>query len=177
MSHSTLQDVSIFDFSSYSRTDTRVWYQVKTDEIHNRLGHTATQVGSYLFVIGGHDSRSYTSEILTLNLGACGSLSSDAIMIESDLICTPSHSEPPVGSAQSVREEAARARLSPSVAARLAPLRSRRLRRQGDLRRPLPYRPRRLRLPPADHELRSRSERSVVCSRAGPPRPFAEQHC
>ena len=50
--------------------DTKVWYQVKTDEIHNRLGHTATQVGSYLFIIGGHDSHSYTPDILTLNLGA-----------------------------------------------------------------------------------------------------------
>lgn len=48
--------------------DTQVWHQVKTDEIHDRLGHTATQVGSYLFVIGGHDSTSYTPGILTLNL-------------------------------------------------------------------------------------------------------------
>lgn len=62
--HMSFNDIHVL------RLDTKVWYQVKTDEIHNRLGHTATQVGSYLFVVGGHDSRSYTSEILTLNLGA-----------------------------------------------------------------------------------------------------------
>lgn len=44
------------------------WYQVKTDERHNRLGHTSTQVGSYLFVFGGHDSSEYTNELMTLNL-------------------------------------------------------------------------------------------------------------
>ncbi|PWN23421.1 hypothetical protein BCV69DRAFT_256621 [Microstroma glucosiphilum] len=44
------------------------WYQVKTDERHNRLGHTSTQVGSYLFVFGGHDSNEYTGELMTLNL-------------------------------------------------------------------------------------------------------------
>lgn len=36
--------------------------------MHNRLGHTSTQIGSYLFVFGGHDSRTYSNEILTLNL-------------------------------------------------------------------------------------------------------------
>ncbi|UZJ52239.1 hypothetical protein CBS101457_001559 [Exobasidium rhododendri] len=60
--HMSFNDIHIL------RLDTRVWYQVKTDEIHNRLGHTATQVGSYLFVVGGHDSQTYTSDILTLNL-------------------------------------------------------------------------------------------------------------
>ncbi|PWN97718.1 galactose oxidase [Tilletiopsis washingtonensis] len=60
--HMSFNDIHIL------RLDTKVWYQVKTDEIHNRLGHTATQVGSYLFIIGGHDSHSYTPDILTLNL-------------------------------------------------------------------------------------------------------------
>ncbi|CEH13181.1 Kelch repeat-containing proteins [Ceraceosorus bombacis] len=60
--HMSFNDIHIL------RLDTKVWYQVKTDEIHNRLGHTATQVGSYLFVIGGHNSHNYTPEILTLNL-------------------------------------------------------------------------------------------------------------
>lgn len=48
--------------------DEAMWYQVKTDEVHNRLGHTSTQVGSYLFIFGGHDSSGYTNEIITLNL-------------------------------------------------------------------------------------------------------------
>ncbi|KDN45729.1 galactose oxidase [Tilletiaria anomala UBC 951] len=60
--HMSFNDIHVL------KLDSKVWYQVKTDEIHNRLGHTATQVGSYLFVVGGHDSHSYTSEILTLNL-------------------------------------------------------------------------------------------------------------
>ena len=60
--HMSFNDIHIL------RLDTRTWYQVKTDEIHNRLGHTATQVGSYLFIFGGHDSKTYTSELLTLNL-------------------------------------------------------------------------------------------------------------
>ena len=60
--HMSFNDIHIL------RLDTQVWYQVKTDEVHNRLGHTATQVGSYLFVVGGHDSQVYTNEILTLNL-------------------------------------------------------------------------------------------------------------
>lgn len=60
--HMSFNDIHVL------RLDTRIWYQIKTDEIHNRLGHTATQVGSYLFIVGGHDSISYTPEILTLNL-------------------------------------------------------------------------------------------------------------
>lgn len=61
--HTSFNDIHIL------KLDCQIWYQVKTDEIHHRLGHTATQVGSYLFVIGGHDSQSYTPDILTLNLG------------------------------------------------------------------------------------------------------------
>ncbi|GAK64711.1 galactose oxidase [Moesziomyces antarcticus] len=60
--HMSFNDIHIL------RLDTQTWYQVKTEEIHNRLGHTATQVGSYLFIFGGHDSKTYTSELLTLNL-------------------------------------------------------------------------------------------------------------
>jgi hypothetical protein len=33
-----------------------------------RLSHTATIVGSYLFVIGGHDGVEYSNEVLLLNL-------------------------------------------------------------------------------------------------------------
>lgn len=33
-----------------------------------RLSHTATLVGSYLFIIGGHDGTSYSSDVLLLNL-------------------------------------------------------------------------------------------------------------
>lgn len=60
--HMSFNDIHVL------RLDTRTWYQVKTDEVHNRLGHTSTQVGSYLFVFGGHDSKGYSNEILTLNL-------------------------------------------------------------------------------------------------------------
>lgn len=36
--------------------------------VHPRLSHTATLVGSYLFVVGGHDGVEYTNEVLCLNL-------------------------------------------------------------------------------------------------------------
>ena len=34
-----------------------------------RLAHSATQVGSYIFFIGGHDSSHYVNDVLLLNLG------------------------------------------------------------------------------------------------------------
>jgi hypothetical protein len=34
-----------------------------------RLSHTSTRVGSYLFVMGGHDGKQYSSDVLLLNLG------------------------------------------------------------------------------------------------------------
>lgn len=60
--HMSFNDIHIL------RLDTQVWYQVRTDEVHCRVGHSSTQVGSYLFVFGGHDSVGYSNEILTLNL-------------------------------------------------------------------------------------------------------------
>lgn len=57
-----------FDDIHILKLDSKVWYQVKTDESHNRLGHSSVLVGSYLFIVGGHNSHSYTPDILTLNL-------------------------------------------------------------------------------------------------------------
>ncbi|KAJ3476527.1 hypothetical protein NLI96_g11094 [Meripilus lineatus] len=48
--------------------DSLLWSQVKLDVFHRRLSHTATQVGSYLFIWGGHDGTQYTSELLLFNL-------------------------------------------------------------------------------------------------------------
>ncbi|KAF8439562.1 hypothetical protein BDZ91DRAFT_755710 [Kalaharituber pfeilii] len=83
------QDVWVFD------VDTEVWKQVPMDPApgqdvaggngggaaggagtaggggkvsFQRLSHTATIVGSYLFVVGGHDGVEYSSEVLLLNL-------------------------------------------------------------------------------------------------------------
>lgn len=39
-----------------------------TEVKHNRLSHTATQVGSYLFVIGGHNGQTYAQDVLLFNL-------------------------------------------------------------------------------------------------------------
>ena len=50
--------------------DTLLWSVIKLGENHKRLSHTATQVGSYLFIFGGHDGGSYMSELLLFNLGA-----------------------------------------------------------------------------------------------------------
>jgi Rab9 effector protein with kelch motifs len=51
--------------------DTLSWSYVKLDAAHRRLSHSATQVGSYLFITGGHDGTNYTSELLLFNLGTC----------------------------------------------------------------------------------------------------------
>ncbi|KNZ55132.1 uncharacterized protein VP01_2759g6 [Puccinia sorghi] len=44
------------------------WVQVEVECPIARLAHTSTQVGSYLFVIGGHDGEDYTSEVKLFNL-------------------------------------------------------------------------------------------------------------
>ena len=47
-----------------------VWRQLKmVEQPHKLLAHTSTQVGSYLYVIGGHNGEKYTSEVLLFNLG------------------------------------------------------------------------------------------------------------
>ena len=35
----------------------------------NRLGHSSTLVGNYLFIFGGHNGTKYLSDVLLLNLG------------------------------------------------------------------------------------------------------------
>jgi hypothetical protein len=47
----------------------RKWSQIDLDRKIPRLAHTATQVGSYVFVIGGHDGRRYSQDVLLFNLG------------------------------------------------------------------------------------------------------------
>lgn len=53
--------------------DTLRWDQVRLETAHRRLSHSVTQVGSYLFIIGGHDGNSYSSDILFFNLGEISS--------------------------------------------------------------------------------------------------------
>ena len=45
------------------------WSQIKLDCAITRQAHSATQVGSYLFVIAGHDGKRYSNEVSLLNLG------------------------------------------------------------------------------------------------------------
>lgn len=40
------------------RAASMVWTRVNTDVQVQRLSHTSTQVGSYLFILGGHDGTS-----------------------------------------------------------------------------------------------------------------------
>ena len=42
--------------------------EIVGDDPYRRLSHTATLVGSYLFIIGGHDGDEYSSDVLLLNL-------------------------------------------------------------------------------------------------------------
>ncbi|KIO21780.1 hypothetical protein M407DRAFT_57185, partial [Tulasnella calospora MUT 4182] len=48
--------------------DKLVWREVKPDKTYRRLSHSFTQVGSYLFVMGGHDGNKYSHELLLFNL-------------------------------------------------------------------------------------------------------------
>ncbi|KAF8496165.1 hypothetical protein F5888DRAFT_1794727 [Russula emetica] len=48
--------------------DTTVWTQIKPDTLHRRLSHSSAQVGSYLFISGGHDGSEYSLELLLFNL-------------------------------------------------------------------------------------------------------------
>lgn len=54
------------------------WSEVKPEAgtpAYPRLSHTATCVGSYLFIIGGHDGVNFSSDVLLFNLGPSLSLS------------------------------------------------------------------------------------------------------
>jgi hypothetical protein len=46
-----------------------MWTTVITDVKNTRLSHTSTQVGSYLFILGGHNGQSYAQDVLLFNLG------------------------------------------------------------------------------------------------------------
>ncbi|KAH9989555.1 hypothetical protein BJV77DRAFT_1069409 [Russula vinacea] len=48
--------------------DTAVWTQIKPDTLYRRLSHSSAQVGSYLFISGGHDGSEYSPELLLFNL-------------------------------------------------------------------------------------------------------------
>jgi hypothetical protein len=50
--------------------DTREWTKIDINRALPRLSHTSTQVGSYLFVVGGHDGSRYSCDVVMLNLGA-----------------------------------------------------------------------------------------------------------
>jgi len=54
--------------------DTAIWTQIKPDTLHRRLSHSSAQVGSYLFISGGHDGSEYSPELLLFNLGKLPSL-------------------------------------------------------------------------------------------------------
>lgn len=49
--------------------DTLMWSQIRPTPCYRRLSHSSTQVGSYLFIVGGHTGTEYTSEMLLFNLG------------------------------------------------------------------------------------------------------------
>ena len=60
------------------RLVTLTWTHIDLSEpMYARLSHSATTVGSYLFIVGGHNGQDYSSEILLFNMGMylCGQLS------------------------------------------------------------------------------------------------------
>jgi hypothetical protein len=49
--------------------DDLLWRELKMVEPSFKLlAHTSTQVGSYLYIIGGHNGEGYTSQVLLFNL-------------------------------------------------------------------------------------------------------------
>lgn len=57
---------------SFSSTESQSWQMIDQGSKQlPRLSHTATQVGGYIFSIGGHNSNDYTADVSLLNLGAC----------------------------------------------------------------------------------------------------------
>lgn len=73
------------------------WSQIDLDRAVPRLAHSATQVGSYVFVIGGHDGSRYSSDVLLLNLGKCRNQASLAIHL------TFEHSDHELGDEKDLR--------------------------------------------------------------------------
>ncbi|KAJ7058127.1 galactose oxidase [Mycena amicta] len=51
-----------------SPSDTLRWSKLFLERPHRRLSHTSTLVGSYLFIIGGHDGTNYCKDLLLFNL-------------------------------------------------------------------------------------------------------------
>lgn len=55
---------------SWSLLDTLAWSLAKAQQpVFKRLAHTSTQVGSYIFIMGGHNASEYVSDLLLYNLG------------------------------------------------------------------------------------------------------------
>ncbi len=58
------------DLSTFS-PETFEWtlIDLPENESYKRLSHTSTQVGTYLYVQGGHDGSEYTSDVKCFSLG------------------------------------------------------------------------------------------------------------
>ena len=83
--------------------DTWVWSAVPGSRLYRRLAHSATQIGSYLFIMGGHDGNQYTNDLLLFNLGALETCPADVhvlIILQSPFSMSPAQrgeSHPPRG--------------------------------------------------------------------------------
>ena len=76
------------------------------------LAHTSTQVGSYLYIIGGHNGEGYTSQVLLFNLGKYPALSNVACQAISLIRIYNLPSEPPVRNSNCLRQGADRKGIS-----------------------------------------------------------------
>ena len=74
-------DISHFN-PMFLNLDTLAWSSAKQQQpSYRRLAHTSTQVGSYIFLVGGHNAVDYVSDVLTYNLGKINNLSVFFIII------------------------------------------------------------------------------------------------
>lgn len=65
------KDVWVLDIDPPQTSNTKptlAWVSVALPNSHPRLSHSSTLIGSYLFIMGGHDGVEYSSDILMLNL-------------------------------------------------------------------------------------------------------------
>lgn len=89
-------------------TDSLVWTRLNLPLSPRRLSHTSTQVGSCLFIVGGHDGGAYKDEVVLFNLGEYTSMVSNFSSKRTDAL---EHSEPPIRTTNSERETPFRARI------------------------------------------------------------------
>jgi hypothetical protein len=57
------------------------WTPIKLELPNRRLSHTSTQIGSYLYIFGGHDGQGYKNDLILFNLSTRAFLPSPSLLM------------------------------------------------------------------------------------------------